>query len=922
MQDVFISYARKSSAKEAQMLRGALESRDISTFLDSSDLELGDRFPEAIARAILASRIVVVFVGDLYFKSWYCLRELRTALGPFDLAMRRVPRDEAELTQCLQSIVIGLPDRSTSLDQLPHRLSVANWPLARETDRLVRLIQERLLATTQSIAGRLPDLRAFELMTSFEEDAAIPPPSSLDGIPKYKRGFFDLSLREYFVGRADDLERLHSLLSPGSGLSGGEAARTVQLTAAGGFGKTRVALEYLWRYGPRYYNGGLFWIDAESDKDLEDQFYGIWKVLRETQNTPAARRVPELRVLRKQKIDLRKLLEEAFESLGSAQPALCVVDNIPERERPESVRHYFPALGKLSVVITGRQSVPEPGITVLELDRLPEAASLLMLTRELKNGHSISEPEWREIAEWVGHLPLALELLRWAILDSGFQPKDVLAHARKRARTTVELDSAAEQVRTQVPAAFVRGVTQTLKITYDGLDPASKLAAQILAQYAPVPIPEELVTALGATLIPPVVRAKLTSRHLLTGGGENTYGSMHRIIRDYILGIEPAKKTKPWNHACAALLTILTEERCQAVGRDIVVQLCQPHAVEIYSNGTRHGEPFKGGQQAAAAIELGRRAGLLLRNQGRYQESVELLRSVMASGFVLLNDPENELASQLEVCRGLEELGNWQEAANELNILLRFCRQLLPADHWISLRATLCLGRVLTRSGDAAAGQKAFENVLHLIGELAPLEEGLMGPVKGGFQEQAAHALNDLALSLKQQGELEEAQKIYEDILVYFRSSSGEESLDTMRTKSNLAKVLFELGDVESLQKARQMQEEIVPKLDRALGPSHRFTLIAKDNLANTLKALGEVRAAMQLQATVVSMFENSLGKSHPDTLTAKKNLAATYVGTGDIDQAVDLIAEVLKAEGGTVTDDKKSELREKLLTHGLQALE
>src|SRR5215469_5433186 len=98
------SYSRKASAESAKKLKARLESVGITAFMDSSNLELGERFPGALAHAILASRIVVVFVEDRYFQSWYCLRELRTALGPFDLAMRKVPRGEPELNQSLQPV--------------------------------------------------------------------------------------------------------------------------------------------------------------------------------------------------------------------------------------------------------------------------------------------------------------------------------------------------------------------------------------------------------------------------------------------------------------------------------------------------------------------------------------------------------------------------------------------------------------------------------------------------------------------------------------------------------------------------------------------------------------------------------------------------------------------------------------------------
>src|SRR5256885_3203450 len=76
---VFISYARRASATHAWALHRTLGD---DSFLDESDIELGARFPEVLIDALLGSRVVVVFADETYFRRWYCLWELRTALGP------------------------------------------------------------------------------------------------------------------------------------------------------------------------------------------------------------------------------------------------------------------------------------------------------------------------------------------------------------------------------------------------------------------------------------------------------------------------------------------------------------------------------------------------------------------------------------------------------------------------------------------------------------------------------------------------------------------------------------------------------------------------------------------------------------------------------------------------------------------------
>ena len=80
------------------------------------------------------------------------------------------------------------------------------------------------------------------------------------------------SIGARFVGRADRLREIHRVLSEGTGTA---ARLTSRITAGGGFGKTRIAIEYLHRYA-RYYPGGIFWVNADSS-DIEGEF---WRVLR------------------------------------------------------------------------------------------------------------------------------------------------------------------------------------------------------------------------------------------------------------------------------------------------------------------------------------------------------------------------------------------------------------------------------------------------------------------------------------------------------------------------------------------------------------------------------------------------------------------------------------------------------------------
>jgi len=53
-----------------------------------------------------------------------------------------------------------------------------------------------------------------------------------------------------------------------------------------------------------------------------------------------------------------------------------------------------------------------PGLWSLPVDTLDRESAVALLTHAGVDRGSLDEPSWNRIAEWVGDLPLALELLQ------------------------------------------------------------------------------------------------------------------------------------------------------------------------------------------------------------------------------------------------------------------------------------------------------------------------------------------------------------------------------------------------------------------------------------------------------------------------------------------------------------------------------
>ena len=344
--EVFISYSRQASAVEARALAEALGSR---AYFDVADVEAGEQVPSGIVDALLGARVVVVFAEPTYFRRWYCLRELDVALAAFNaLVERGAPPDRR--AEALEPVVVAVgTEHADELRPLPAAgLRATNWCPATDTAALVALVERRLGTVTPTVGERLAGLS--ELVAVREtvlEESAVPPARSLAGIPRYfLPGELRVSIGDAFVGRADELWRIHHQLST---LRGDitAAALTGALEGGGGFGKTRLATEYVHRFG-RGYRGGVFWVNADGDDRLEEQLHGILSTL-----------VPDTPPLLAMREAGRDVAREAGTALAdrTGPPVLYVVDNVPEpgpdvAQRPLTT--WCPAMGDVALLVTSR----------------------------------------------------------------------------------------------------------------------------------------------------------------------------------------------------------------------------------------------------------------------------------------------------------------------------------------------------------------------------------------------------------------------------------------------------------------------------------------------------------------------------------------------------------------------------------------
>jgi len=409
-----------------------------------------------------------------------------------------------------------------------------------------------------------------------------------------------------FLGREDELTRLHAALS-GSGSGSGTgpvgirpagSARAAGLIGMGGIGKTQLAVEYSYRqHEAGTYPDGIYWINAA--EPLDQGF---------------ARLARDLGLARTDQA-LDQQVRSAFDALGRWKKALLVLDNLEDPgtlNRPV-VRSAFDALGRWKKVLLVLDNLEDPGtlnrpvvsgcipaglscrllfttrrrdlgrFTPVEVTVLPEESALQLLLRHpnrqpaIEPGHPDHEPAVA-ITRMLGCLPLALELAgaylgKWS---DPVKPGYVsLAGYRKRLRTKGRLatvDVGAKKLSdNELQSIHKDAVEATLRQQWDALDDEDARNLLLVAGQLPeaTVIPNERLGLLagvavrsddgeGPSSLDEALR-RLEDDCLVEELGRDQM-RLHPLVREFAERLTPAATRDAFRLACAGRMAAAYED--------------------------------------------------------------------------------------------------------------------------------------------------------------------------------------------------------------------------------------------------------------------------------------------------------------------------------------------------------------------------
>lgn len=539
---VFISYLRSATATDAVALHAALAQTDTPAFLDTRAIHVGEQFPDALVQAILNARVFVLFASADYFDSPYCWREMRLALAEFDAKVTAGATD-GEKRAALNHLVVALPlggMPAERMTRLPAFLRTENWAPSSATAAIVDLVRSRASAETIRERHRAAGISP-QLQRALVTESLLPPAANLSGLRIYPP-VLPRSLGDGFVGRHDELWQIDALLSVRNGATRRTAAPVVALHGSAGTGKSRIALEYVYRFGSARFPGGIFWVDASGAREVADQHYGILQQLDPEGHTASRAQ------LQAQGVNVTERLARSLHLRSPDSLVLFVLDNVPEAGRgkpPLPLQTWCPAQpGEVAILATSirRLNLGAPGIDVVTLGMLTPDAAMGLLARDLD--YSAAGPStWSRIAESVGYFPLALDLLNKCMIA---QLTDVeeLAQVLGTSRVDSVLDEHAGLLKEFVAEDVVRGVGDAFRTSFDLLPDDAKDVAAFMAFLAPSPIPLaflEVIESNEANVPARVQSARLQSSAFLSNpagatppGSVPVVGQMHRVLASYI----------------------------------------------------------------------------------------------------------------------------------------------------------------------------------------------------------------------------------------------------------------------------------------------------------------------------------------------------------------------------------------------------
>ncbi|MER6273087.1 FxSxx-COOH system tetratricopeptide repeat protein [Streptomyces sp900105755] len=454
----------------------------------------------------------------------------------------------------------------------------------------------------------------------------------------------------------------------------------------GGVGKTQLAVEYAYRYLPKY--RFVAFLDAEAPDLVAPQFVSL---------------AGELGLA---EVNSEQAIPRVYGNLVDRRPWLIVFDNA---EKPGTLTHALPSgglAGNGHVIVTTRVSGWSGSAGVVDLEVFTRQESMKLLVRRVPG---MTEALADRIAEQLGDLPLALEQA------AGYMGYNRTTPERYRELLASHLEDMIGQGEPSDRPAVV--VATLWRLSVDRLQTEQPQAVRLLelcALLAPEPVPLDLFTGSPETLdeTPADALAWDTTVGALAGLGLARRGEaslvVHRLVQAAVRAAMPAEAhTDARVRLCRALLAAVPDDLHSDPDARPRWQQLLPHVIAV----TRDDPPAECAAETAVLLRL---ASEFLVQIGDFSMALALCERALALDESIGNrDPEVgfDLITLAQIHRDLGAPETSRRLAERALTVHEAC---LPADSPAIATDLATLARTLCILGEQEAARPLAERALRI----------------------------------------------------------------------------------------------------------------------------------------------------------------------------------------------------------------
>ena len=603
----------------------------------------------------------------------------------------------------------------------------------------------------------------------------------------------------------------------------------------GGVGKTELALQYALRRG-NIYPGGVCWL--RGTEPIAPQMISF------------AQRYLDLEVPEEEEAPIAWCCQRWPNEGDRKGAVLMVVDDVQDYGALKAV---LPSSGtgdgRFRVLLTTRQAILPMGQR-LELEVLLPGAAVELLTSLVGAARVDAEQtETKSLCEWVGRLPLGIELVGWHL-----QQRPELSIATLLERLESKRLAAKALMRTHPEMTAKLGVAAAFEVSWESLSEAAKALAGLLGLFAAAPIvwnwvrtaweqagialdeedlEEAQVELLGVNLLQKVEEPQKELRY-----------RVHPLVREFF-----------------------------AVKRD---ELAVSESLSL------------GFAQAMTALAKTIPQAVTVAVRTQIAEAVPHLEEVSQRWTATLSE-EDKIWCCIGLGRFYESLSQWNDAERCCQRALTISKTELGDRHPDTALSLNNLATLYRSQGRYVEAEPLYLEAL----EIRTAELGDRHP-------DTAQSLNNLAGLYESQGRYGEAEPLYVEALEISKAELGDRHLYTVRNLNNLAALYWSQGRYVE---AEPLYLEALEISKAELGDRHPDTALSLNNLAELYRSQGRYVEAEPLYLEALEISKAELGDRHPYTAQGLNNLALLYSSQGRYIEAEPLYVEALEIKKAELGD-------------------